>query len=241
MQPSVNIHVSHDSAVFAKLRQRFGTKANIQPTQLRLEKVVASGDVNETFTLSAESAMTRRPTERFLSTNDVFVCTHMSVGLYKELTLTGTAQRAGNAAILYYPDKTVFNTAATAANVSEADALEAIYNGTISLKSNSYEVIDSQDVLRYRSAPITQVAAATQASSGSFHGEQRVPFHAPILFGGNKRNEITLKQAQGADTVQIGGAADVGKNVYVLLMYGYVVRNAAESLTLAEASEALLG
>lgn len=238
---SVNIHVSHDSAVFAKLRQRFGKHANIQPSQIRLEKVVAAGDVNKTFTLSAESAMTRRTTERYLSTNDVFVCTHMSVAIYKELTLTGTAQRAGNAPLYYYPDKTVFSTDATLVNVSEADALEAIYNGTISLKSNSYEVIDSQDVLRYRSAPITQVTATTQASSGSFHGEQRVPFHAPILFGGNKRNEITLKQAEGADTVQIGGDADAGKNVYVILMYGFVVRNAAESLTLAEASEALLG
>jgi len=241
----VDIYMNHNAAVLKRLIKRFtnpetGALPNVQPTQLRFEKVVAAGDVNNTFTLSAEAAMTRRATESYLSTNDIFVCTDMSIGIYKELNLTGTARRAGNSQIYYYPDKTKFPVAATAANVSEVDALECIYNGSISVKSNTYEVINSQDTLRYRVGAITQDAAATQPSSGTFHGEQRVPFHAPILFAGNKRNEITLKSASGADTVQIGGDAAVGSNVYVILMYGFVVRNAAESLTLSQAADALL-
>jgi len=237
----LKIYLNQEKAVLQKLRQKFGAKANIQPTQIRLEKQVASGDVNNTFTLSSENNLSKRPTERFLGTNDVLAITHISLAVYKELELTGTAQRAGNSVLYYYPDKTVFGTLpATAANVAEFSALEAIYNGTISIKSNTYEVVNSMDCLRFRSAAITQDSATTQASSGSFHGEQRTAFVAPVLFGGNKRNEIDLKIARGADTVQIAGDPIIGKNVYVLLLDGYVVRNAAEALTLSEASDALL-
>lgn len=226
-----NTYISTDkqSTLISKLRQKFGDKANIQPSNIRLEKVLANSDVSTVFELGKRANM--RPLETQLQDNDIFICTHMAIGLYKEdNALTGNFQRGGNASIYYYPDTIVFNTAATAVNVSEAAALEAIYNGNFGIKADTYEVVYACDTQRFRKVPRTQPATGGQAS---YTGEQYEAFALPVMFEGKKMNSIDFKCAKSADTVQAGGAANT-TNVLVFILQGFLVRNASEAISAQE-------
>jgi hypothetical protein len=229
----VNAPVSEYAAALAKLRRLYGNKAQIQLGYIRLEKVLASGDVQVNWTASGQG-QNKRTLEQYLSDSDNFVCMEASLVIYKQLQLTGNFQRAGNAPLFGYPDKTRFYLAATGANVSEADALEVVYNGKLSMKSNSNEIINVASTQVYRTAPITQYTAALQPSHGQFGGDQRTKFHQPIVLEGKKKNEILIIPAEGADTVQIAGDPAVGLNIMAYIMYGWTVRNASEPTTIPE-------
>lgn len=220
-----------NAAVLKKLTKMY-PNANIQPSQLRLEKVLSDNDGQFRRTLGKDSnAGNLRPTEMLLGQNDSFVCTHMSIGLQTVPILTASAQRGGNSPIYYYPDKNVFTEVATLANVSEADALESIYQGFLSMKSDSSEVIDIQDTLRYRVVPRTQFTATTVPS---YEGKERVEFDSPVIFQGKKSNEIVINFAPSADRAQLGGKTDERTNVLVVLFYGFKIRNASEPVTVEE-------
>lgn len=232
------ITLKHDPATLAKLRAIYGGTANIQPGQIRLEKVLNNNDSQFRRTLGTDNnAGGLRPTEITLSQNDNFVCTHFAIGLQKVPVLTASNQRGGNAQILHYPDKNLFTQVATVANVSEADALESIYQGVLGMKSDTYEVINEQDTLRYRVVPETQYqpVGATLPTDPSYRDEQYIPFWAPIIFEGKKTNLVTIDFAEQADRLQLGGDIVTGTNVMVVLLSGFTIRNASEAVTQFEA------
>ena len=229
-----------DVAVIKKLRMYFGQNANIQQGFIRLEKPLTSTSVDETFTFGAgQQSGVKRPLERFLSTNDIFVALHLGVFVQKEID--GLDGNNGNAVNYPYPDLETFNTAVAGTSQSEANCLESIYNGTISLKSNTYEVVDRLSLQQYRATPETQyyagsttagdVIPAQQASLGQV-GAGFCPLHTVPVFEGKKRNELIFQHAPGSDVAQIEGTSS--KNVLVFQMLGYLVRNASEAATIAE-------
>lgn len=231
-----------NNAVIMKLRNFFGNNANIQPGYIRLEKQITPQNVAETFTFGAgRQNGLNRDLERFLSQNDIFVALELGVFLQKfDRSLAGNN---GNSVNYSYPDLEVFNFAGAPGNQSEAAALEAIYNGSISLKSNTYEVIDKLSLQEFRKTPQTQffggsaattIVPATHASLGEIGGGFS-PIHVVPVFEGKKRNELKFEPAPGADLASIAGDPDTkAVNNLVFHMKGYTVRNVSEASTLAE-------
>jgi hypothetical protein len=242
-----------ESSTIAKLRQIYGKGANIQQGYIRLEKELTQSSTSETFTLGeGRSNGVRRPLENFLSQSDNFVPVYFRLGIQKQIVdIDGTLVNGnnGNEPVYTYPDYNVFNNPAVAPALSEAEALEGVYSGNISMKSNTYEVVNKMSLVRQRRAPFTQqnnaitglgTIAATQASSGDiFEGFVKLPI-VPI-FEGKKRNEIIFTYAQGADATAIGGGTNtygdtdyLTKNILVLDFWGFLVRNASEPASFNE-------
>lgn len=229
-------------ATYVRLRERFGNKVRIQQSYLRYEHKLEASNVSKVFLMSqTDQNAIRRPLENFLGTNDGFVAVSMSVGIYKELELSANFKRSGNAMQYYYPDITKFSEPATGANVSESDALMSIWNGTFSMKANADEVIYQDTMLQYLCVPNTQQSSSDLLPShGTFQGEQRIPFSTPVVFEGRKRNELNFMAAQGADTVQIAGDPETGQNYMFIQLYGFLLRDFSEQLTIAMAAQMLV-
>jgi len=241
-----------ESSTIAKLRQIYGKGANIQQGYIRLEKELTQSSTSETFTLGeGRSNGVRRPLENFLSQSDNFVPVYFRLGIQKQIVdIDGTLVNGnnGNEPVYTYPDLNVFNNPAVAPALSEAEALEGVYSGNISMKSNTYEVVNKMSLVRQRRVPQTQfnqfASTSTpnlnQASSGEiFEGFVKLPI-VPI-FEGKKRNEIIFTYAQGSDATAIGGGTNVynevdylTKNILVLDFWGFLVRNASEPASFNE-------
>lgn len=248
-----------ESSTIAKLRAIYGKGANIQQGYIRLEKVLSQSSTSETFTLGeGRSNGVRRPLENFLSQSDNFVPVYFRLGVQKQFVVNDTVVppstllgNNGNQPVYTYPDLNVFNRQGTAPALSEASALEGLWSGNISMKSNTYEVVNKMSLTRNRRAPQTQVlstgnpaTANTQASSGDiFEGYVKLPI-VPI-FEGKKRNEIIFTYAQGADATEIGAGTNTyllnevetdftTENILVLDFWGFLVRNASEPASYSE-------
>lgn len=234
--------IDAESSVLAKLRKIYGPAANIQQGYIRLEKILTQSSTSENFTLGeGRSNGNKRPLENFLSQSDNFVPVYMRVGLQKEFyTELGNN---GNEAVYSYPDLQVFSGAGVAPALSEAQALEGIYSGNLSLKSNTYEVVNKMSLERFRRVPKTQTGSANsvltgvkqlQASSGEiFEGFVKLPI-VPI-FEGKKRNEFNFTYAQGADATNIGYTdVEADRNILVFTLWGFLVRNASEPASVSE-------
>jgi hypothetical protein len=234
MGRSTILPTTRKGGILKKLRRAYGTSANIQPSFIRLEKVLTANSVAETFTLKrgAKNQNGQRPLENFLSESDVFVATNLGVFI-QAVPVDGSGNplgNNGNQANYPYPDVTAFPAAATATAVAQADCLEAIFNGTLGIKANSYEVVDNMSLLNFRVPPETQKSATTQASLGTLIGAGMPELFVVPVFEGQKKNEIRFEPAGGADFTQIGeGFFEV---VMALHFDGFVVRNAAEAATM---------
>lgn len=213
----------------------------VQPSYVRMEHLLETNKLDNRFQISQKDlGRNARPLENRVDTTDGFVCYEFSIGVYKELILTGANERSGNAVLYYYPDQAVFPVPATAANVSEWEALLSIWNGTYGIKSNQDEIINNDSLLFNFVTPQTQFdAGVTLPSQGSFVGEQRIQFAVPMVFEGSKKNELLFTAAPGADTVNIGGNPATGRNYMVVLMRGFTIRNYAQSISVYQAFENL--
>lgn len=234
---NINISTIYDMSVISKMKEFMKSKKNerlnIQPFFIVVEKLLTSGISSFRYKLGERS--NQRELETFLSDNDAFVMTHHAIGLYKEVEpnpdAVSSSALGGNSFPLYYPDLVNFPTPATATNVSEAAALEAIYKGFTTAKADQDEVILRLDHYKTRSVPDTQYVAGTTLPS--HRGLQFQPLYLPVIFDGNKENNFTFDLAPQADTVQIAGATGT-RNVVQILHFGYLVRDYTESATIQQ-------
>ena len=232
---TINVYPDYELALISKIRQEFqdnGIILNIQPFDIVVEAEINNNFSNVSFQFGMRQNM--RPLETALGDNDGFVMTKMALGIYKENNaLTGDYDRGGNSQPFYYPDENVFGVAATAANVSEADALEALYKGTLTARADQKEVLLELPTYRFRKVPRTQAITTTPFTKPSYEGEQFERMFITTLWEGKKTNKWTFNVATGADTVQAGGATDQ-QNVLQFIFSGYIIRDFCEAVTFQE-------
>jgi hypothetical protein len=224
--------ITREGGLLAKLRSMFGADAQIQEGDVRVEKVLASNDVAQRFNLNGDG-QSRRPLEVFIGLNDLVIPYALKVALNKvDTTLPGNN---GNSQDVTYPDPFIFNDPATATAVSEASSLNAIYSGTMSLKANTIEILNTEQLRRFKIIPQTQASATTlpQTEEGMF-----VPILQPAIFSGRDTNIMEFQPASGSDLQLIGGATGT-KNVLVFHYKVLVVRNGAQPTTWTEVSQIL--
>jgi hypothetical protein len=226
--------ISQEAALICKLRELMGENAQIQQTDVRLEKKLTSTTVATKFYLNGEGATNRRPSEIFVGINDLVVLYKMKVAVQKVKNTT-LAGNSGNSVDYTYPDKFIFNDPATATNVSEADALKALWNGTFSLKTNTIELQNIRYMSNFYIANQTQESATTQAQ---LNPSGFVDIAMPPIISGRDTTILEFNPAPGADLSLIGGAAGT-ENIFVIHFLAMVVRNGAQPSTWTEISNML--
>jgi len=231
-QPVINVlPVNVEGEILAKLRNMFGPKAQIQESDIRLEHVLTSTNVSRKFDMNGNQ-QNNRALEKFIGNNDLVIAYALKVAVDKvDNTGTTTLATNGNGPDFTYPDLFVFDVAALLTAVSEADALESIWAGNITMKSNTFEVLEQMILRRFRIVPETQASADTQAQ---LNDKGFVPFLQPYIFSGRDGNKMDFEPAAGADTTAIGGATDT-QNILVFHFKCFTVRNGAQPLTVEEA------
>lgn len=225
--------ITREGALLSKLRHMFGSEAQIQEGDIRLEKVLTPTSVAERFNLNGEGTG-RRPLEVFIGLNDLVVPYALKVALNKiDTTLNGNN---GNVQDITYPDPNVFPLVGVAPQQSEANCLNAIYSGNISLKANTIEILNTMQLRRFKVIPETQASATTIPQNTPDGGW--VPILQPAIFSGRDTNIMEFNPSAGSDVSNIGGR-DGEQNILVFHFKVMVVRNGAQPTTWTQVSEIL--
>lgn len=227
MNKTTVLPITVEGSVLAKARRIYGQSAQIQETDIVVEHVLTASNVSHTFNLNGDG-INQRPNELFIGRNDLQIIYALMVGVKK--INTALDGNSGNYPVYTYPDLTVFNDAAAGTSVSEAAALMAIWNGTIGMKANTYELLNKERLNRFYNAPETQVSATTQAQ---LQPSRFVHISQPAILSGRDTNTLEFVAAQGADTAKIGGAAGT-QNVLVFHFKSLVIRNGAQPASWTE-------
>jgi hypothetical protein len=190
--------VTREEGILAKLQGIFGTEAQIQEGDIRVEHVLETNDVSHRFNLNGDG-VNKRPSEVFIGRNDLVVMYKMKVAVNKvNKTGTGGSEKAtsGNSPDYTYPDKTVFSVVATATNVSESQALNSVWAGKMNMKANTVEVLNQMQLRRFYIVPETQESANTMSQ---LNEDGYVDFVQPYILSGNDTNLLEFEPAAGAD------------------------------------------
>jgi len=224
--------ITREGALLAKLRNMFGNEAQIQEGTVRVEKVLTSSDVSERFNLNGENG-NKRPLELFIGLNDLVIPYKLKVCVNKVADVA--VGNNGNSDDLTYPDLSVFTGASGVGFVSEADALKAIWSGSISMKANTIEVLNVMQLRRFYIVNQTQGTATTQPQLSE---DGYVEITQPAIFSGRDTNVMEFQPAPGADLTSIGGTAPE-QNVLAFAFKVLVVRNGAQPATWTQVQEVL--
>lgn len=219
--------VNEAGEILTKLRIMFGDKAQIQESDVRLEHVLTAASVANTFNMQGDGR-DRRDLEVYINRNDLVVLYELKVAVNK--TVDALDGNNGNSVDFTYNDLDEFPDPAAGTSQSEANALQAIWAGTMSIKSGTYEVLNRLILRRFRIVNQTQQSGTTQAE---LKESGFVKFNQPYILSGRDNNELVFAPAAGADTALIGGAAGT-TNILVLHFKSFTVRNGAQPLTRTE-------
>lgn len=230
---NIIIPTTVEGSLLSRLREIFGPDAQIQESFIRVEKVLTAQDIAQDFLLTG-SVGAARPLENFISKNDLQVVYALKCGVQKRNTaLNGNN---GNCVDYTFPDLSVFNAPAVPPVQSEAACLEAIWAGTMGLKSDTFEALNKQSLKKFRVVPRTQLTATTQDSFGK-EDSGFIGLHQPTIFSGQSTVTLSFLPAPGADVAAIGGAAST-ENILFFHFLSFVVRNGAQSINASNFDQA---
>lgn len=181
----------------------------VTPSYLRIKQTLDNSTSNYEFDITSASGTA--PDELKLSINDSFFCTHF--GFYLVPENTGDPL---NIPYQTYPNQVAF------VNTGNPADLEAVYKGSFSVKVQSTTVYEKIDLQRFRIAPQTQQAGATDVSQqDALQGLQNL---TPNLFlNGRATNSIVATLPTGG-SVQWAGTT-TWQNKLVLVAYGFLIKN----------------
>lgn len=229
MKPQVStvLPITVEGSVLAKARRIYGSKAQIQETDIIVEHELSASDVSHEFNLNGDG-VNQKKGQMFIGRNDLVILYALMVGVKKLNTaLNGNS---GNYKTYTYPDKNIFSNAGVPPQLPESGALMAVWNGTFGMKANTYELLNEESLTRFYRAPETQDSATTEAQ---LDGQRFIHIAQPAILSGRDTNTLNFVQAAGADTELIAGATDT-QNVLVFHFKALVIRNGAQAATWTE-------
>lgn len=202
-------------AIFNSLQKRQGVVTT--QSYLRLEQTLGTqGSVNFSVLVNDGTATAN---ERRLSITDAFTVTSLSILIYKQAS--GGAISAG--VLDTFPNPLKFTGA-------EAPALQAIYNGYLSVRVNSTVFIDSLDVYRFYRVGTAQAGVQTTVTPSIYQASEYnrgdYPFYSltpGIRLSGATKNEISITLPE---SVAMGGGGGTVNRV-VCYLRGFLEQNGA--------------
>lgn len=204
-------------AIFNSLKKRQGVVTT--QSYLRLEQVLGSQSSINFPVLVNDGAANKN--EKRLAITDAFTITSLAVAIYK--------QAAGGNISAGVLD--TFPNPLTYTGAGEAAALQAIYNGYLSMRINSVVFIDSLDVYRFYRAGTAQRGVETTTTPSTYvaseYNRGDYPFYSltpGIRLSGATKNELSLTLPEPA--AMAGGGGTV--NYCVLYLRGFLEQNGAQ-------------
>ena len=201
--------------------QKFRPHALRMLTKLENNKSSIAFDVK-----NAQSIDGSKVPQVLLTTNDVFVVSHLGF-MVEKVRVKDKKRYFGNARALPYPDRAVFDGAAVAPSpFSEAECLEAIYNGTLSFKTGDYTRLGDFPMSYYRITPETQQSASSEPSlSGQVVRETVLNYY----MSGTQSHKIEVAYPEAVDVSQLEGSDADFENYLVCYAYGVLIVDGAQS------------
>jgi len=203
-------------AIFNSLQKRRGVIST--QSYLRLESVLGTqGNVSFPVLLNEGNA---NPNERRLSITDAFTVTSLAIVIYKKLA----ANAISSAQLDTFPNPLVY------AGAGEAAALQAIYNGFLSVRVNSVVYIDSLDTYRFYRVGTAQEGVNVSAGApyvASEFAKGDYPFYSltpSIRLSGATKNELNLTLPESVNMAAAAG----DDNRVVLYLRGFLEQNGAQ-------------
>jgi hypothetical protein len=193
-------------------------KEKARPHELILALPLSASDDTYTFNLDAALAEKILPEiTKGLEDRNSFIAIGGSVGILP-VPIVGNVEYPTAAAIEYHPDVNIFSEIAGTAILSEKQALESVYYGRISFKTNEGVRLDKMPMLHFRHVPQTQKGTAT---ANQFTGAEVKPLGAAVRFGGGDDNEVTISIKCKDKTKIVGNASH--KNYLVVRLVGSII------------------
>ncbi len=162
-------------------------------------------------------------TENRLKRDSIMFVNLLGLGLHK-VPIFASKLYPRNSQLVFYPDKNLFADAAVAPGVVPENAcLEAVYNGTLTFKTNTTVRLEDYPTNVFRTVPQTQNGAAAYPSQGL----ELVDINTSFYLYGNTDNKFTLNIGDGDRGAITGGAESA--NYVCLILAGFEVVEAAKS------------
>lgn len=212
-----------------KTHRMWGKKYGINPQDIRPQTLLLyaklASDKDTYYFDTTEKATSVSPIERRLRDSSLMFVNLFGLGLLKAPIVSSAEYPAGSP-IVSYPDKTIFNGAAGTNPLSEAQALELWYHGTLSFETDQTKRLDNFPTEVFRYAPDTQSGAAAHPSQGAPLFDIATSF----FLWGDRGNQFSLRvPINGGNRGMIAGTAGSNQNYGVLLLGGFEVVNAANA------------
>lgn len=198
-------------AIFDKVRKQFPGK-KVVPGYLRVEQTIVNGKTNYRFNFTSDKGSTIL-TEKKLNRTDQFLISHLGLFLSKR------DETAPNAEVLQtYPNLTVFSDGTTFVGKH----LEAIYNGSMSLKVKSTVYIENLDLQQFR-----EIGAMAQ-SSGTTYSETKkdagfIELTPNVKINGNDPHNIEL-DLPITDSLKVANDVANMSNHLVVVARGFLIK-----------------
>lgn len=216
----INISTSNLKANNAKFKEALGGGSPIiTPTDLRLEQVLVNGREYYEFKVLEAVGNGDRPLENKLKTGHRFAITHIALNLHVQLL-----NNEANKPLMTFPDQNQI------ASAAEAASLEAIYQGTLQIKTGNVDRTAKilTHHLRYVPSQGYQTAAATGQTpagpemaeyGGSLEKRGYFELAEPLILSADDDNKIILTIGKGLLTSLASATANTS-NVAVLMLHG---------------------
>jgi hypothetical protein len=150
------------------------TKLKAQPSVLRLFLPLSDSESEYTFNFDQDVQGNISPLARGLQFRNSFQAMAMAIGIMPVKTVSGTLYW-GAAAEIYWPDPAVFSGAATSV-LTEAEALEGVYQGSLTFQTNEGLRLDNHPTNIFRTVPETTRATITPFSGGTAYNTYNSEF-----------------------------------------------------------------
>ncbi len=198
---------------------------NLRYHQLRILLPLSTSAKTYTFKLGDKDAtpgVSPVGIESRLKTSSVFFGNLFALGIFK-VPVVSSVQNLGNGKFVTYPDKNMFTV------TGEAVALETVYNGFLTLKTDQDIRLDRLPTHVFRQVPRTQDDTITHPSFGDYLTD----FSSSFLFFGDRTNSAVLEMEAVAAVTGIAGGtngdSEVNVNYLDFRVGGFEVVNGADN------------
>lgn len=205
----------------------------INPSTLRLEAELKAS-INS-YKFKAVEGSSDGDLEVKLERNDAFVITHIALGIRKQNKVSVPAKHA-NYPVLHHADANYF--VGAQGGVTEAECLEALFNGTLSVSTSPIERLSDFLTNHFKVVPNRghiiasgdQIGDEQSEYGGSLAKRGFVRLQPQMVLNGGDNNEVELKIGAGVNALIKGGVAADGSatdetNVVVVMLHGYKILN----------------
>lgn len=187
-----------------------------RPHELYLFAQLTVGDNQYTLDLKHEEQVKIFKAAEGLRDRNSFIAVGMSMGLVA-VEVSGGSEIITGVAPIFWPDPTVFSEAT--AGLAEYKALESVYWGRHTLKTNEGVRIDKRPNMIFRTVQQTQHSANTRNMQNDVEVKE---LGAAIRFGGGDQNEIII-DIDCPDKTNLAGNAT--RNNYIMVqLTGAVIK-----------------